>query len=48
MVSREIKTTFYHILRENKIEADKITNAAIGAKLGALSINGVSTLVPLY
>jgi ribonuclease HI len=48
MVSRDIKTTFYHILRENNIEADKMANAAIGAKPGALSIDGVSTLVPLY
>jgi hypothetical protein len=48
LVSRDIRTTFYHILRENNSEADKMANAAIGAKPGALSIDGVSTLVPLY
>jgi hypothetical protein len=48
MVSLDIKTTFYHILTKNNIEADKMANAAIGAKPGALSIDEFSTLVPLY
>jgi hypothetical protein len=48
LVSRDIRTTFYHILRENKNEADNLSNAAIGAKPGTLSIDGVSTLAPIY
>ena len=48
MVSSDIKTIVYHILIENNTEADKMANAAIGAKPSALSIDGVSTLVPLY
>ena len=48
MVSLDIKTTFYHILTKNNIKAEKMANATIGAKPGALSIDKFSTLVPLY
>jgi hypothetical protein len=48
LVSRDIRTTFYQILRVNNSEDDKMANAAIGAKLGSLSIDGVSALTPLY
>ena len=48
LVSQDIRTTFYYILRRNNSEANKMANAAIGAKPGALSIDEVSTLVPLY
>jgi hypothetical protein len=48
MVSRDIKTTFYDIFRENNTEANEMANAAIGAIPSALSIDRVSNLVPLY
>jgi hypothetical protein len=48
LVSRDIRTTFYHILRDNNNEADKMANVAIGENPGALSIDEVSTLSPLY
>ena len=48
LASRDIRTTFYHILWGNNSKVDKMANAAIGANPGALSIDGVSTLAPLY
>jgi len=48
MVSLDIKTIVYHILTENNTEADKMANAAIGAKPSTLSLDEFSTLVPLY
>lgn len=44
--SRDIKITFYHIMRENNIEADKMANAVIGETPGSLSIDGVITSTP--
>jgi ribonuclease HI len=46
--SRDIKITFYHIMRENNKEADKMANAAIGKTLGSLSVEGVVTSTPLF
>jgi hypothetical protein len=46
MDSQDIKTTFYHIMRENNTEADKMENATIGETPGSLSIDGVTTLPP--
>jgi ribonuclease HI len=48
LASRDIRTTFYHILWGNNSEAEKMENAAIGANPGTLSIDGVSTPAPLY
>jgi ribonuclease HI len=48
LASRDIRTTFYHILWGNNSEADKMANAAIGANPGTLSIDRVSTPAPLY
>jgi hypothetical protein len=48
LASRDIRTTFYHILRGNKNDVDKMANVLIGENLGSLSIDGVSTPTPLY
>jgi hypothetical protein len=46
--SRDIKITFYHIMRENNKEADKMANATIGKMLGSLSVDRVVTSAPLF
>ena len=46
--SQVIKITFYHIMRENNKEADKMANATIGKMLGSLSVEGVETSTPLF
>jgi ribonuclease HI len=48
LASKEIKTTFFHILRGNNNEADKMANAAIGTNPDTLSIDGVLTSTTLY
>lgn len=48
LASKEIKTTFFHILRGNNSEADKMANAAIGTNPDTLSIDGVLTSTTLY
>jgi hypothetical protein len=48
LASKEIKTTFFHILRGNNNEANKMDNAAIGTNLDTLSIDRVLTPTTLY
>jgi hypothetical protein len=46
LASREIKITFFHILRGNNSEADKMANVAIGKNLGTLSIDEFQSQPP--
>jgi len=48
LASKEIKITFFHILRGKNREADKMVNAAIGTNPDTLSIDRVSTSSPMY
>jgi hypothetical protein len=48
LASKEIKTTFFHILRGNNSEADKMANATIETNPDTLSIDGVLTSTTLY
>jgi hypothetical protein len=45
--TRTLKTKFFHVLRCNNVEADKMANLAIGKPLGTLGVEDEECLAPL-
>jgi ribonuclease HI len=45
--SRTLKVKFFHVLRGNNVEADKMANLAIGKPLGTLGVDDEECLSPL-
>jgi hypothetical protein len=44
--SRTLKVKFFHVLRGNNVEADKMANLAIGKPLGTLGVDDEECLSP--